>query len=235
MSEIRICSRCGLEKPTSEFPRANGNGWRRDCKTCYNFSNREKWRRNHPEALILNTESKPAAPTIDVQSAILKEKNDNFFAEHYRDGLKRCSSCKEYKSVCEYYADKTTRDGFMAQCQGCYGRSEKERIIHLSKPWLRTFSNARSRAKKLGIPFSLTKENVQLLYSLSDGICPVLQIPMMIGGDLQSVPSIDRIRPEFGYVTGNVRLISFRANSLKSNATLYELRLVCQDLESIGI
>jgi hypothetical protein len=36
-------------------------------------------------------------------------------------------------------------------------------------------------------------------------------------------PSLDRIVPEVGYIDGNVRVISDRANRLKSNRTLVQL------------
>lgn len=41
--------------------------------------------------------------------------------------------------------------------------------------------------------------------------------------DLNNYPSIDRLRPELGYVKGNVAVISLKANRIKSNANLLEL------------
>ena len=84
----------------------------------------------------------------------------------------------------------------------------------------------RHRAKKLGIPFNLTKEDL-----IVPEICPVLGIPLILkGGATGRVnpnnPSVDRIRPSLGYVKGNVRVISLRANHLKSDATIEELNKV---------
>jgi len=109
-----------------------------------------------------------------------------------------------------------------------------DRSRHEQKPWLRTLQNAKSRSKKLEVPFSLTQESVCSLYEESDGICPVLGVPMRVGGDLQFVPSLDRIKPELGYVLGNVRLISYRANSLRADATADELFLVYQDARTLS-
>ena len=39
-------------------------------------------------------------------------------------------------------------------------------------------------------------------------------------------PSLDRIVSSLGYVKGNIRVISYKANRVKSNATLEELRKV---------
>jgi len=41
-------------------------------------------------------------------------------------------------------------------------------------------------------------------------------------------PSLDRVVPNLGYVKGNVHVISWRANSLKKNATIEELEKIIQ-------
>jgi hypothetical protein len=46
-------------------------------------------------------------------------------------------------------------------------------------------------------------------------------------------PSLDRIDNNKGHVKGNVRMISYRANVLKSDATVEELTLVLADLKRI--
>lgn len=43
-------------------------------------------------------------------------------------------------------------------------------------------------------------------------------------------PSLDRLDSSKGYVKGNVRVISKRANQLKNNATVEEMRMVLADL-----
>lgn len=67
-------------------------------------------------------------------------------------------------------------------------------------------------------------------------MCPVLHIPIVLGAECNNFggPSVDRKRPAEGYVPGNVRVISYRANLLKSNASCEELRLVYEDSVSIS-
>lgn len=87
--------------------------------------------------------------------------------------------------------------------------------------------SARVRARRSGIPFSLTKDNLPSMPKT----CPVLGIALTIWGSKtgEDSPSLDRIIPALGYVPGNVRWISTRANTLRSNGTARELALVAQD------
>lgn len=92
---------------------------------------------------------------------------------------------------------------------------------------------ARHRAKQKGISFDLREEDVVIPER-----CPVLGVELFIssgrgGGPKYNSPSLDRIDPDRGYVRDNVRVVSARANTLKSNATLTEMRLVLADLERI--
>ena len=86
----------------------------------------------------------------------------------------------------------------------------------------------KSRAKKLGIPFNITEEDINI-----PEVCPVLGVRLERqkgnGKHCNYTPSLDRIVPALGYIKGNVRVISNRANLLKSNATLEELTLVLED------
>lgn len=82
----------------------------------------------------------------------------------------------------------------------------------------------KGRAKKKGVPFNLTEEDLIIPTN-----CPALKIPMIQEwgttgkGDRENAPSVDRIIPELGYVKGNVRVMSMKANRLKSNATLEDM------------
>lgn len=82
--------------------------------------------------------------------------------------------------------------------------------------------NARARARRAGVPFTISTKDLTIPSN-----CPILGIPLFQkkgkgGGDHS--PSLDRVRPECGYVPGNVIVISNRANRLKSDASIRELR-----------
>ena len=86
---------------------------------------------------------------------------------------------------------------------------------------------ARHRANKLGIVCTITPADLAL-----PTVCPVLGIPIIRGKKrTDNSPSLDRIIPSLGYVPGNVRIISFRANAIKRDATAGELRKVAEYIE----
>jgi hypothetical protein len=87
-----------------------------------------------------------------------------------------------------------------------------------AKAMLRT---ARWNAKRRGLEFAITLADIVI-----PAVCPVLKIPILFDGGRNNMPSLDRIDSNLGYVKGNVVVISWRANWLKSNATNEELELL---------
>lgn len=94
-------------------------------------------------------------------------------------------------------------------------------------------ARVKTRAKKQGIAFALTEADIVI-----PDVCPVLGIPLAprvgLHGPQRCSPSIDRIDPNGGYVPGNVAVISHRANTLKSNATIAELEAVLAYMRRVG-
>lgn len=87
------------------------------------------------------------------------------------------------------------------------------------------YRDTKRRAKRDGVPFSLT---LDWFVENTPERCPVLGIKLCQGADSPRdlSPSVDRLVPERGYVPDNCRIISWRANRLKSNATPEELMAV---------
>lgn len=91
-----------------------------------------------------------------------------------------------------------------------------DRASYLAHWARRNLSEARKRAERKGVPFSITADDIFV-----PDTCPVLGIPIVpgSGGKHDGSPTIDRIIPELGYVPGNVQVISDLANRMKSNAS----------------
>lgn len=97
--------------------------------------------------------------------------------------------------------------------------------------WARlTLASLKYRANKRGMEFDLTQEDLIL-----PAVCPVLGIPIIVGAGSNAhpnCPSVDRMDNNKGYTKGNIRIISNRANLLKKDATLEEMRAIVRYMEN---
>ena len=80
------------------------------------------------------------------------------------------------------------------------------------------------------MPFDLEPQDIKDKLNLTGSKCPVLGVDMEISklgsknNDLTT--SIDRIDPKKGYVKSNIIVVSMRANRIKTDATVDEIRKV---------
>ena len=115
-----------------------------------------------------------------------------------------------------------------------YPEKHRARRIKHGEDWVRKILyTIKSRAKSKGIDFNLEHGDIELPTH-----CPILGVELkkVHGasgkvGYRPNAPSVDRIDPNKGYVKGNVRVISSRANLLKNNAEVWELEKVLEDLK----
>lgn len=122
----------------------------------------------------------------------------------------------------------------LSEKQKLYRENNKEKISESSKLYRENnkekvlLQYAKKRARKKDLPFSIVEEDITI-----PDVCPVLGIPLFSGEGyaIDNSPNIDRIIPEKGYVAGNIRVISQRANRIKNDATVEELRAVLKDLQ----
>ena len=96
----------------------------------------------------------------------------------------------------------------------------------------RMIIRTKSKCKAKGIEFDLTEDDLTI-----PDKCPVLGIDLVPHqgrrGYHPDSPSLDRIYPDRGYVRGNIRVVSARANLLKNDASIDELELVLDDLRRL--
>jgi hypothetical protein len=107
--------------------------------------------------------------------------------------------------------------------------ADNQRRSYLKDPRRYMLYRAKARAEERGVPFDVVKEDITI-----PEFCPVLGIPLIVGtGDkTDNSPSLDRIIPCLGYVQGNVQVISDKANRIKSNASIEDLRRIILYLQS---
>lgn len=104
------------------------------------------------------------------------------------------------------------------RCVPCHRAMWRKNRAELSDAE-RLWRQARNRSRRFDRDF-----NIEISDIVVPEICPVLKIEMV-------KPSLDRVDNEKGYIKGNVRVISHRANSLKRDASLEELRSLVKYVE----
>lgn len=133
-----------------------------------------------------------------------------------------CVRCNTEKDAYHdfYYHNKSW-------CKSCMiKRASEDYLKHYFDRMLRA---AKIRARAKGIPFSISRKDLNI-----PSHCPVLGVKLEIGGgrdEVDNSPSIDRFDNSRGYTPDNVRIISYRANRLKSDATLQELKAIIAYME----
>jgi hypothetical protein len=93
----------------------------------------------------------------------------------------------------------------------------------------------RKRGKTYGFDGSITAEDIVI-----PEYCPVLGIKLFpsVGkgvktlNNFYSSPSVDRINSQKGYSKDNIQIVSFRANCLKRDASLWEVRAMLSYMET---
>lgn len=151
---------------------------------------------------------------------------------------KECRLCGTIQPISHFYTNSQrtpqNTDGYMYCCKRCSKQQwhDKAQDPENRKKWL--LDRIKSKCKKLDIPFDLTLDDLVI-----PEVCPVLGIPLKFGiktankfRERRGVqtpddsPSVDRIFPDLGYIKGNIVIVSYRANNIKTNATPEELQQV---------
>lgn len=147
---------------------------------------------------------------------------------------KKCNKCGEVKPHSDFYKDASMSDGIMGKCKNCHINAVVSRSNSLDDATY-LWRIAKQRAKRMGREFAITIDDVK---AVDTDLCSVLKIPIKRypQGELKSAQpdakSLDRIDPTKGYIPGNIRVISFRANTLLSNQTQEEARLIYLSYQS---
>lgn len=145
--------------------------------------------------------------------------------------MKRCYKCHTNKPVKEFHKNKSTSDGLDTRCKPC------KRENYLTKknkdPFATYYTAKRSWCKQRGIEFIVTLEQLKEIWT---GICPILGCEVTLGesgrGSHQSA-HLDKLDPNLGYTYENVNWISGRANRIKYDATIEELKAIAQWMERV--
>lgn len=136
-----------------------------------------------------------------------------------------CKACEQLLPVTEYPVRNDRSGRYRHYCKTCARSGQRARYATHKRlsPFKLKLSRARSRSQHLKVPFNLTVEHLEAIWT---GVCPVLGVAISITEKSRTdefAAELDRFIPSLGYTEGNVAFLSRRANRLKNNTTTQEL------------
>tara|TARA_R110002020_G_scaffold89062_4_gene217961 strand:+ start:3209 stop:3691 length:483 start_codon:yes stop_codon:yes gene_type:complete len=155
--------------------------------------------------------------------------------------MKTCSNCGNSKPE-NAFRVRGDNGKLRNECRKCESQRANKSLVVKETPrdptnprdakelaMKRMLSGAKFRAQEKGLMFNLHYDDIQI-----PNLCPVLKIPLIPSqGMSDGSPSLDRMVPYLGYVKGNVRVISMKANRIKTDATSLELHQVLEYVKQI--
>lgn len=146
------------------------------------------------------------------------------------DAHARCSRCGEVKSLEGWpKAQDATRKRYrLSYCTTCRSEQIIAALNRGPEVFVRDrWKRLKLRSKKLGVICSITFEELWAQFQSQKGLCFYTDVPIRLEAGAGRDPlsfSIDKVEPHLGYVTGNVVIAANRANTIKHDMTLDEMR-----------
>ena len=130
--------------------------------------------------------------------------------------MRTCTSCGLTKPLTEYFANARQAGGFYTHCKVCHSRMTTEAAE-------RRIQTLEGRAKYM-LRMAARRADVTVSWSelaelLTPGTCSATGIPLDWTRSYPAgpwSPSLDRIDPSRGYVSGNVRIVCWAYNRAKN-------------------
>jgi hypothetical protein len=243
--KLKVCTQCLSPQPLDAFAKSEHcrDGIYPRCKLCCNNNNQEIYKKIRDKRRI----SRDAWMANNKE--ILKERNRTTLNQYLKfvenggqEKTKVCTRCKgDPQPLSNFNIHLMHSDGYASQCKKCgketsavWYEKNKEAVVardhkNRKRTWAgRAVSSCRRRASKKHIPFDMDASD---LYDPRTGklpthcpLFPSITLDYEAGSDRRNWASVDRIVPELGYVKGNVCVMSYCANTWKTNGTNPEER-----------
>lgn len=140
-----------------------------------------------------------------------------------------CKMCGERKDYNSFSPQKACKYGIdTGRCKQCKSEYERKRRIENYQHEKYIYYRLKSRCRINKIPFNLDLEDIVI-----PDVCPVFGTKFIVG-DYNLTASVDRITPSLGYVKGNIRIISNKANRIRNNVTSDDLITVANWLKKFS-
>lgn len=153
---------------------------------------------------------------------------------NWKRGSNTCRACHNERRTAQRRARGVKQKEHVAEYMRAYRAANKEALLAaknearitnpLSALWRQM---ARKRHK-------VTISRAEFMRLHVPDVCPVLGIPISYKLMRDNIPSVDRIDPNRPYEVGNIAIISYRANMIKSIGSANEHRRIAEWMELNG-
>ena len=146
---------------------------------------------------------------------------------------RKCIKCDAALTYDNWLASAQKHGNYI--CNSCSRREKVDWWNNLSDAEY-LFKRAQARSKRNGREFNITIQDVE---AVDTGVCPILHMPIkryLMTAETTTdskrniqqpdSKSLDRIDATKGYTPDNIRVISWRGNSLLKDITIDELKLI---------
>ncbi len=170
LPEGRVCTKCAVWKPASEFYVSTRDGMFARCKACM-YAHTEQWRAANPDAARASMARRKARRLARIASFPPVEKILRITPEG-----KLCSGCGVRKPVTQFTTDRANVDGRSHRCRDC-ARAAHRTWRSINSVELRKRYSRLHRLRKFG----MTADDFVGLLSAQDYKCPVCSSELLLG------------------------------------------------------
>lgn len=143
----------------------------------------------------------------------------------------RCSKCVEVKPLTEFTVNRRGK-AYSYHLSYCFKCRKIQAIAAVNRSKSRYLNylvvRLRQKCKARKIFCDITLQDVEEMWGMQKGLCLYTDLPLVYevgnGYDRQRC-SLDRIVPERGYTASNIVLCTQKANTVKNDLSLEEMRL----------
>jgi HNH endonuclease len=129
------------------------------------------------------------------------------------EGYKFCNDCSATKKIEEF--------GSSSNCKPC--GSKRASDWNVKNPGKSAYSHCNQSSCRIGIPFTLTKDEFILWYTQAPKVCEYCDIEETISLKIfQERLHIERMNSDLGYTLENITLACFPCNTVKSKFLSYK-------------
>jgi hypothetical protein len=245
---IKICTKCDVKQIVDNFnsDKHNRCGLKSECKICQKQNTNKRRNTDLIGRLLENSKGAARAKqrefNLQRDDIIIPSKCPILGIDLYFDNkmggnspsIDRINSDLGYVKnniiICSWRANHIKGDATVSEMNAVYNNwftkvNTNLLILENHQSYLaHILSHCKERCKDRNIVFNLTKNDLKIPL-----LCPVLGFEIKCGTKkfVDTSPSLDRIDINHGYTPENIRMISWRANKLKNDATYLEYERVC--------